>query len=125
MDWGSIRKTWWLFFGAARWLRLLLSAGGAADGLRDRGSPRASGGCGCDSAACFASAVPKQQQPRPFGVSRAPPWRACVAFTSLRGRGGLVARAGFLLVSYRPLAHPGLPSVFWDLRDTEAKCTAQ
>ena len=24
-----------------------------------------------------------------------------------------MARAGFLLVSYRPLAHPGLPSVFW------------
>ncbi len=53
------------------------AAGGAALDCRVRGVVPRRRALGCDSAACFASAVPKQQQPRPFVGLRS--WRAAHA----------------------------------------------
>ena len=71
MDWGSIRKTWWLFFRAAGGCgyccpRVGQPTAAAIAGLRGRPAVKAA-----IQPRCFASACAQQQQPRPFVVSEA------------------------------------------------------
>ena len=99
-------------------------AGGAADGCRVRGVVPRRRALGCDSAACFARPCPNNNSPDRSSSPCPGAPRMRRFYISAWERRTLAARDSISSVLHAA-SNPFCPGVFSDLRDTEAKRTAQ
>ena len=99
-------------------------AGGAALDCRVRGVVPRRRALGCDSAACFARPCPNNNSPDRSSSPCPGAPRMRRFYISARERRTLAARDSISSVLHAA-SNPFCPGVFSDLRDTEAKRTAQ